>query len=265
MKKDRKAGFTLAELLIITAIIGVLAAVAVPVFAGTLEKSRETVCLHNRIVLQRHLMCDRVTNGGKEPTQEALRAYIESDQAKCTGGGAYKLEYDRSTGAIGVSCSKHAPGGLTNQAAASNAYEEWLEDYLKDPQNQSDQNSVINKYKEYLNGEFFEISQAEVEALLPSNVNGFQGAGDDDPLVWVPLRLKLGNDFEEIMVITSKQQASGTDLRKGFVFAYKDGYYWSGKTAYRDACDYGGLYTSNGIYNSFDDFISKTGWTKIEK
>lgn len=42
MKKNNK-GFTLAELLIVVAIIAVLTAVAIPVFTAQLEKSREAV------------------------------------------------------------------------------------------------------------------------------------------------------------------------------------------------------------------------------
>ena len=44
---NSKSGFTLAELLIVVAIIAVLVAVAIPVFAGQLEKSREAVDLAN--------------------------------------------------------------------------------------------------------------------------------------------------------------------------------------------------------------------------
>lgn len=46
MKKSRK-GFTLAELLIVVAIIAVLVAVAIPVFGNQLEKSREAADLAN--------------------------------------------------------------------------------------------------------------------------------------------------------------------------------------------------------------------------
>ncbi len=43
----KKRGFTLAELLIVTAIIAVLTAIAIPVFSQQLEKARETVDLYN--------------------------------------------------------------------------------------------------------------------------------------------------------------------------------------------------------------------------
>ena len=49
MKKQKTGnnGFTIAELLIVVAILGVLVAISMPVFSGHLEKSRETVDLAN--------------------------------------------------------------------------------------------------------------------------------------------------------------------------------------------------------------------------
>lgn len=46
MKKNNK-GFTLAELLIVVAIIAVLVAIAIPVFTNQLEKSREATDIAN--------------------------------------------------------------------------------------------------------------------------------------------------------------------------------------------------------------------------
>ena len=46
MKKNKK-GFTLAELLIVVAIIAVLVAIAIPVFTNQLEKSREATDMAN--------------------------------------------------------------------------------------------------------------------------------------------------------------------------------------------------------------------------
>ena len=46
-KKLNKKGFTLAELLIVVAIIAVLAAIAIPVFNSQLEKARESADIAN--------------------------------------------------------------------------------------------------------------------------------------------------------------------------------------------------------------------------
>ena len=47
MNKRNRKGFTLAELLIVVAIVAVLTAIAIPVFTSQLEKSREATDLAN--------------------------------------------------------------------------------------------------------------------------------------------------------------------------------------------------------------------------
>ncbi len=47
MKKLNKKGFTLAELLIVVAIIAVLVAISIPVFSSQLEKAREATDMAN--------------------------------------------------------------------------------------------------------------------------------------------------------------------------------------------------------------------------
>ena len=47
MKRNNNKGFTLAELLIVVAIIAVLVAIAIPVFTSQLEKSRESTDMAN--------------------------------------------------------------------------------------------------------------------------------------------------------------------------------------------------------------------------
>ena len=47
MKKNNNKGFTLAELLIVVAIIAVLVAIAIPIFTTQLEKAREATDIAN--------------------------------------------------------------------------------------------------------------------------------------------------------------------------------------------------------------------------
>ena len=61
MKKNNK-GFTLAELLIVVAIIAVLVAIAIPVFTTQLEKSREATDMANVRSAYAGLVTDYLTN-----------------------------------------------------------------------------------------------------------------------------------------------------------------------------------------------------------
>ncbi len=62
MKKNNK-GFTLAELLIVVAIIAVLVAIAIPVFTSQLEKSREATDMANVRSAYANVMTTWLTDG----------------------------------------------------------------------------------------------------------------------------------------------------------------------------------------------------------
>ena len=64
-------GFTLAELLIVVAIIGVLVAIAIPIFSSQLEKSREATDLANVRSKYAELMAEAITNGGEGAPYQA--------------------------------------------------------------------------------------------------------------------------------------------------------------------------------------------------
>ena len=64
LKKNNR-GFTLAELLIVVAIIAVLVAIAIPVFTAQLEKSREATDLANVRSAYAELMANYLTWDGK--------------------------------------------------------------------------------------------------------------------------------------------------------------------------------------------------------
>ena len=64
MKKNNK-GFTLAELLIVVAIIAVLTAIAIPVFTTQLERSREATDMSNLRAAYAEVMANYLANGAK--------------------------------------------------------------------------------------------------------------------------------------------------------------------------------------------------------
>ena len=64
-KKNNKKGFTLAELLIVVAIIAVLVAIAIPIFTTQLEKSREATDVANVRSAYAEAVADYLGNGGQ--------------------------------------------------------------------------------------------------------------------------------------------------------------------------------------------------------
>lgn len=70
MKKTNKKGFTLAELLVVVAIIAVLVAIAIPIFSTQLEKSREAVDAANIRAAYAEVMTAAVTGDTKNYSKE---------------------------------------------------------------------------------------------------------------------------------------------------------------------------------------------------
>ncbi|MEG1657623.1 MAG: prepilin-type N-terminal cleavage/methylation domain-containing protein [Oscillibacter sp.] len=126
----RKKGFTLMEMLIVVAIIGVLVAVAIPTFTGSLDRAREATCAANRRSLQAQLAVEQMLTQAKD-----LEAVSNTEQGKawlnsfvCPSGGSVTVENNL------ISCSKH--GGTASIEATvrenfSDIVENW-EKYSKD-------------------------------------------------------------------------------------------------------------------------------------
>ena len=126
MKKNRK-GFTLAELLIVVAIIAVLVAIAIPVFTQQLEKSREATDASNIRAAYAEVMTDALVDSKNDSSrtvtlkqqvddwqnsedQENLEALaVDEDAEKCIMG--VDVDLDGVGSEKSVTVSYDADGG----------------------------------------------------------------------------------------------------------------------------------------------------------
>lgn len=81
MKKNRNKGFTLGELLIVVAIIGVLVAISIPIFTSQLEKAREATDAANIRSQYAEVMVEAITDGGDVDGKDMFGA-VEIKQKK---------------------------------------------------------------------------------------------------------------------------------------------------------------------------------------
>lgn len=108
IRLSRRTGFTLVEIMIVIAIIGLLAAVAVPNFMRATRKAKEQVCSMNRDQIDnaKQLWCTENRKSERDtPSEDEIRVFLKDSKFPlCPGGGTYTINPvdTRST------CSVHA-------------------------------------------------------------------------------------------------------------------------------------------------------------
>lgn len=104
MKKNNK-GFTLAELLIVVAIIAVLVAIAIPVFTTQLEKSREATDIANVRSAYAAMVAEYITTG----SDQSMSVTAKQMQTGWQGtSGVLMTQIDGSEGSVDI------PGDVVN-------------------------------------------------------------------------------------------------------------------------------------------------------
>lgn len=94
MIKMNRKGFTLVEIMIVVAIIGLLAAIAIPNFVKARDTARKNACIANLKQMQGAIQVWAI-DGNKVGTDTVLMTNIAPDyikkEPKCPSGGTYTL------------------------------------------------------------------------------------------------------------------------------------------------------------------------------
>jgi prepilin-type N-terminal cleavage/methylation domain-containing protein len=101
LKNDK--GFTLVELMVVLVIIGILVAIAVPIYNKTQATAEERACQANLRILEGAVAQYQLDNDGALPTGLGdLSDYIkDADNLECPSGGTYEFEAGKFT------CDEH--------------------------------------------------------------------------------------------------------------------------------------------------------------
>ena len=104
LRKDEQ-GFTLIELMVVVIIIGILVAIAVPLYGGVQARARDNACMANVRTLNGAVSMYYAENDSFPDNVQALEtAGFIQDDPECPNEGAYSIDSEGEEGEYVVSC-----------------------------------------------------------------------------------------------------------------------------------------------------------------
>ncbi len=235
--KNKRNGFTLAELLIVVAIIGVLVAVSIPVFSNQLEKSREATDLANVRAKYAEVMAEATTATTAYPISKSVDLKQKQDDWQAydpvTIGGIthYKSQNDTEhwsgvPGPGGTCTIRYTSdkGIVFEWSGGSAADTVTRVDLAISPHTALNSTTILDKLKAN-NNKWFELDSTcpnstmlpEVKAVIASNsllhygTYGYFGSPSNDAsryLFWTSVDTSVVGAGKTIPIIVSRADGS---------------------------------------------------------
>jgi prepilin-type N-terminal cleavage/methylation domain-containing protein len=112
IKTNRQSGFTLVEIMIVVAIIGLLAAIAIPNFVKARGTAQKNACINNLRQIdgakEQWALENKKSAGSAISDTTVIDAYIKGGAPACPGGGSYTYGNVDANPTCSLSSAGHA-------------------------------------------------------------------------------------------------------------------------------------------------------------
>lgn len=253
----RKHGFTLIEILIVLAILGVLAAVLIPTFSGFREKSAKAACDAQAAALERGMLAQMALNGGPYPdaaaAMAALQELVQTQygltvsegrlEGFCPSGGVFTFTFESSSDYSAV-CSLHgaSESSLTNAVGcAQQLLPGWLSAGGRDGR---------EFIKAYFTANGNKLDKVDESLLTQAFGNSRLRTKD---LYWRPNLITVNGSRNEYMMFAGEGNNNTQAAWSGYLVSYNGKMFRSTSSNIWQGITGSGVATGNRNFASADD------------